>query len=156
MWLMTGLAVVIVLIILVTGHTQPAPRPSASAASSAAPMPATADRIRSYQRQLADEQARQDQLDRQQRAEDARPTTTRAAAQSTAAADPVVDENHRREYQSLFADNVSFSRRTNGRPTTTPAAERSAAAVQPLPDAVGGSSTSAGPNSEPAVHNDEA
>src|SRR5438105_4474068 len=108
MWLMAGLAVVIVLIILVTGHTKPAPRASANTVSGISPMPATADRIRSYQQQLADEQARQDQLDRQQRAEDARSTTTHAVPQPTAAGDSVIDEQHRREYQSLFADNVSF------------------------------------------------
>lgn len=142
MWLMAGLAVVIVLIILVTGHTQPAPRVVASGGPAASPMTATADRIRSYQRQLADEQARQDQLDRQQRAEEARTTAPRAAVQATTTADPIVDEQHRRDYQSLFADNVSFSRRTNGRPTLTsptPAntADRSAAAVQSPPEAAG-------------------
>ena len=128
MWLMVGLAVVIVLIILVTGHTQPAPRAATSTRPTVAPMPATADRIRSYQRQLSDEQARQEQLDRQQRADEARTTTPRTSAQPSTAADPVVDEQHRRDYQSLFADNVSFSRRATGAPT----AQRSAApATQP-------------------------
>src|SRR6516164_4158805 len=74
MWLMAGLAVVILLIILVTGRTQPTPRGAASAGPTAAPTPATADRIRSYQRQLADEQARQEQLDQQQRAVESRGT----------------------------------------------------------------------------------
>ena len=73
MWLMAGLAVVIVFIILITGHTPPTPR--ASVGSTTAPTPVTADRIRSYQRQLADEQARQEQLDRQQRTDEARATT---------------------------------------------------------------------------------
>ena len=129
MWLMAGLAVVIVLIILITGHTQPAPRVAASAGPAAAPMPATADRIRRYQRQLADEQARQDQLDRQQRADKARTAPTRIAAQANTAADPVADEQHRRDYQSLFADNVSFSRRTNGGAATV---QRPAALATPL------------------------
>jgi len=115
MWLMAGLAVVILLIILVTGRTQPTPRGAASAGPAAAPTPATADRIRSYQRQLADEQARQEQLDAQQRAVESRVAAPRTSPTPVATpADPLIDEQHRRDYQSLFATNVSFSRRTNG------------------------------------------
>jgi type IV secretion system protein VirB10 len=114
MWLMVGLAVVILLIILVTGRTQPAPREAGSAGPAAAPTAATADRIRSYQRQLADEQARQEQLDQQQRAIESRVAPPRTSPTLVATpADPLVDEQHRRDYQSLFATNVSFSRRTN-------------------------------------------
>jgi type IV secretion system protein VirB10 len=115
MWLMAGLAVVILLIILVTGRTQPTPRGAASVGPAAAPTPATADRIRSYQRQLADEQARQEQLDEQQRAVESRVAAPRTSPTPVATpADPLIDEQHRRNYQSLFATNVSFSRRTNG------------------------------------------
>ena len=113
-WLMAGLAIVILLIILVTGHTQPTPRGPAGVGPAAAPTPATADRIRSYQRQLADEQARQEQLDQQQRAVESRGTVPRSSSTPVAApVDPLMDEQHRRDYQSLFATNVSFSRRTS-------------------------------------------
>jgi type IV secretory pathway VirB10-like protein len=131
MWLMAGLAVVILLIILVTGRTQPTPRTAASAGSTAAPTPATADRIRSYQRQLADEQARQEQLDQQQRAVESRVSAPRTSpTQAAAPADPLMDEQHRRDYQSLFATNVSFSRRTNG---STDGETRSASARSETP-----------------------
>src|SRR5215470_3523724 len=114
MWLMAGLAIVILLIILVTGRTQPTPRGAAGVGPAAAPTPATADRIRSYQRQLADEQARQEQLDQQQRAVESRVSAPHTSPiQAVAPVDPLMDEQHRREYQSLFATNVSFSRRTN-------------------------------------------
>jgi len=133
MWLMAGLALVIVVIILISGHAQP-PRATTSPVASGSPTPATADRIRSYQRQLADEQARQEQLDRQQLAAESRDRASRpSGTPSTAPADPITDDQHRREYQSLFADNVSFSRRGNGSPL--PAARRLSptAAEQPIP-----------------------
>jgi type IV secretion system protein VirB10 len=130
MWLMAGLAVVILLIILVTGRTQPTPRSAASAGSTAAPTPATADRIRSYQRQLADEQARQEQLDQQQRAVESRVSAPHTGpTQAAAPADTMMDEQHRRDYQSLFATNVSFSRRTNG---STDGETRSATETAPV------------------------
>ena len=119
-WLMAGLAAVIVLIILITGHSAPAPR--AVAASGPVPTPATADRIRGYQRQLEDEQRRQAQLEQQQAAVDARGrglTTTRTSAPNP---DATVDDARRREVQSLFADNVAFTRRAVAvtRPTVAP------------------------------------
>lgn len=160
MWLMAGLAVVIVLIILITGHTQPAPRAAATAGPTAAPMPATADRIRSYQRQLSDEQARQEQLDRQQRADEARTPTTRSAAQTSPASDPVADEQHRRDYQSLFADNVSFSRRANGAPTVqrsaAPVTQPPPAPAKSQPEAEAAGATPADSKSEPTASTKEA
>src|SRR5438094_10621386 len=61
MWLMVGIALVILLIILVTGHSEPAARPSA-AVPAMAPALAATDRIRSYQQQLAADEARQRQI----------------------------------------------------------------------------------------------
>ena len=134
MWFMAGLAVVILVIILITGRTQPAPRATTAATSSAAPTLATADRIRSYQRQLADEQARQEQLDRQQLAAQTQDSAPRATvAPPATAVDPVADEQHRREYQSLFADNVSFSRRPNGSPVVASRQGSVTAVDQPTP-----------------------
>src|SRR5712691_11802172 len=56
MWLMIGLAVVILVIILFTGRATP-PRPSA-ATRTAEPSLMAPDRIQTYQRQLADDEAR--------------------------------------------------------------------------------------------------
>ena len=57
-WLMVGIAVVIVLIILITGHPE-APTPPRATTATAPVTLAPADRIRSYQQQLAEEEARQ-------------------------------------------------------------------------------------------------
>src|ERR1700675_4365364 len=57
MWLMIGLAVIILAIILFTGHAAPAPRASA-AMRTAEPSLLAPDRIQTYQRQLAEDEAR--------------------------------------------------------------------------------------------------
>jgi type IV secretion system protein TrbI len=122
-WLMAGLAAVILLIILITGRSAPTPR--SAGALPAAPVPATADRIRSYQRQLEDEQRRQAQLDQQQAAIDTRTNTASKSAAAVTSPETGLDEQQRRELRSLFADNVAFTRRTaaitppaNGGPAT--------------------------------------
>jgi len=109
-WLMAGLAAVILLIILITGRSAPTPR--SAGALPAAPVPATADRIRSYQRQLEDEQRRQAQLDQQQAAINTRTNPASKPAAPVAAPEAGVDEQQRRELRSLFADNIAFTRRT--------------------------------------------
>jgi type IV secretion system protein VirB10 len=131
MWLMIGLAVIILGIILVTGRTAPPARPIA-AARGTDPTLLAPERIQAYQRQLADDEARL-------RAELARASVvaspdTRAntmAAHEAPPADPLADERRRRDYQSLFADNVAFTRRSGdtatGRPSSPvpPAGESS-------------------------------
>ena len=111
MWLMVGIAAVILLVILITGHPQPAARAAVADRTTPAAPPA-ADRIRAYQQQLRDEEARLHQLQAQAA------VATRPAAPvgepERAATDPVNDEQRRREYQSLFADNVALSRRATG------------------------------------------
>jgi type IV secretion system protein VirB10 len=77
-----------------------------------------ADRIRAYQQQLVDDEARLQQVQQ----EAARTTRTvgvapTGSAPRTLPTDPVADETRRREVQSLFADNVAFSRRA-GQPST--------------------------------------
>src|ERR1700693_5809180 len=57
MWLMIGLAVIILAIILFTGHAAPAPRASA-AMRTVEPSLLAPDRIQTYQRQLAEDEAR--------------------------------------------------------------------------------------------------
>lgn len=110
MWLMVGIAAIILLVILITGRPQPAAqsvgdRPVATA------LPA-ADRIRAYQQQLKDEEARLHQLQAQAAIATGPPVPV--GDTEHVVADPVNDEQRRREYQSLFADNVALSRRSAG------------------------------------------
>jgi type IV secretion system protein VirB10 len=115
-WLMVGLALTILAVILVTGRTSPAPR-TGPTAGSPTPRALTPDRIQAYQRQLADDQARlQRELDAAAAAPATAPTSTtahgRGSREPVTAGDPVADEQRRREYQSLFTDNVAFTRRS--------------------------------------------
>ena len=115
-WVMAGLALVIVLVILVANDTQPAARPSNAPRARQVGLP-DADRIRGYQQQLVDDEARLRQV--QQEADRATTGLTSVGTkQITPSADPVVDETRRREALSLFADNVAFSRR--GGQSSTP------------------------------------
>jgi type IV secretion system protein VirB10 len=117
-WLMVGLALTILAIILVTGRTSPAPR-TGPTAGSPTPRALTPDRIQAYQRQLADDQARlQRELDAAAAASATAPAPATARGRASrepapvVAGDPVTDEQRRREYQSLFTDNVAFTRRS--------------------------------------------
>jgi type IV secretion system protein TrbI len=109
-WLMAGLAVGILGIILLTGHRDqpPTPRPTVPTTE-----PVTADRVRDYQdrlRQLDEQSARE-----VREAVTAPPTVADEQSGSTSQpVDPLVDERRRREYESLFASNVVFSRRPDG------------------------------------------
>src|ERR1700730_15761450 len=117
MWLMIGLAVIILAIILFTGHAAPAPRASA-AMRTAEPSLIAPDRIQTYQRQLADDEAR---LPRE-RPRPPAPARTGTATAATRVGeppptDPIADEQRRRDYQSLFADSVALSRRPADAPS---------------------------------------
>ena len=116
-WLMIGLAVIILVIILFTGHSSPAPRASA-ATRAAEPSLMPPDRIQMYQRQLADDEARlRRELAQAPSAPRAAQPTTVSAAGESPATDPIVEEQRRREYQSLFADNIALSRRPADAPS---------------------------------------
>ena len=128
---MIGLAVIILAIILFTGHAAPAPRASA-AMRTAEPSLLAPDRIQTYQRQLAEDEARL----RRELAQAPGPARGGAPTASNRVgdmppSDPIADEQRRRDYQSLFADNVALSRRpadapsyaertTSTRPVTAP------------------------------------
>jgi len=117
MWLMIGLAVIILVIILLTGHSAPAPRASA-ATRTAEPSLLAPDRIQLYQRQLADDEARlRRELAQAPSAPRAAQPTTLDAPGESRATDPIVEERRRREYQSLFADNIALSRRPADAPS---------------------------------------
>lgn len=131
-WLMVGLAVAILSIILVTGHSSPAPR-TGPTAGSPTPRALGPDRIQAYQRQLAEDEAR---LQRELAAAAAtappapasaargrgsrEPVAVNPTATSPAAANPMADDQRRRDYQSLFADNVAFTRRSSDVRALTP------------------------------------
>lgn len=108
-WLMIGIALVIVLIILITGYSDP-PERSAVVGRMLEPMLAPAERIRSYEQQLAQEEARQ------------RDTAARRAEENAAVGGPtaagarvgVAGAALTPETESLFADNVVQSRRPTG------------------------------------------
>jgi type IV secretory pathway VirB10-like protein len=131
MWLMIGLAVVILVIILFTGR--PAPPHASAVTRTAEPSLMAPDRIQTYQRQLAEDEARL----RRELAKAPDPARVGGPAAATRMgesppSDPIADERRRRDYQSLFADNVAFSRRAADAPsyaeraTTTRAANAAA------------------------------
>jgi type IV secretion system protein VirB10 len=127
MWLMVGLAGLILAIILVTGHAAPAPRASA-AMRTAEPSLMPPDRIQAYQRQLADDEARlrRELAQAPGPARGGAPTTANGVS-DTSPTDPIADEQRRREYQSLFADNVALSRR----PADAPSYAERATSIRP-------------------------
>jgi type IV secretion system protein VirB10 len=130
MWLMVGIAGVILLIILLTGHSQPTPRPQATDRQAQATLPAS-DRIRAYQQQLADDEARLREVQAQEAQtvrNAARPSSPGAQAPQN---DPTLDDQRRREYQSLFADNIALSRRPNGQQPTGESATRQTGVMAP-------------------------
>jgi type IV secretion system protein TrbI len=137
MWLMAGLAVVILLIIFVTGHPAPAAR-AASSLPSASPTLAPAERIRSFQQQLAADEVRQQQLLAQQAAvEHANIAGARTPDGAPASPDPIAEERRRREYQSLFSDNIALSRRSNGQqPYAENVARQTAASGTAAPSSI--------------------
>jgi type IV secretion system protein VirB10 len=105
---MVGLALLILAVILMTGRPEPGPlAPVVPPAAATGPIPPA--RVRSYQERLAEQEARLLQ-------DAAAPRPTIGAPDAPVAAspvptDPLVDERRRRNEQSLFADNVAFTRR---------------------------------------------
>ena len=104
MWLMVGIAVVILTIIMLTGQPDPG---SEEVRSDVLSVPASIqpERVQRYQDRLADQEARR-------RAEIAEaPSDSVADASGPVRDDPLAAERQRRDYESLFADNVALSRR---------------------------------------------
>lgn len=108
-WLMIGVALVIILIILITGYSDPPDR-STAIGRALEPMLAPADRIRSFEQQLAQEEARQ----RDTAARRADESAAVAGAGATGARVGAVPAGQSAGAQSLFADNVVQSRRPAG------------------------------------------
>ena len=112
MWLMIGLAVLILAIIVFTGHPTP-PARAAAATRTVDPSLMPPDRIQAYQRQLADDEARlrRELAQVPGAARGGPPSAANGPAVASTTSDPIADEQRRRDYQSLFADNVALSRR---------------------------------------------
>src|SRR5687768_420400 len=125
---MLGLACLILVVILLTG--QPESRQPVSMPQTAV-QPATVqpERVRSYQESLAERERRLGA------AQVAIPSDSLAApAPATvapAAVDPLLEERRRRDEQSLFADNVAFTRR--GSSTASAATPPAPALTAPWP-----------------------
>jgi type IV secretion system protein VirB10 len=109
MWLMLALATVILTIIVFTGHSQ-APTPRVPE-NTAAPASAQADRIRSYQERLTDEEARLRQANAEQQREQGPAIGATAPEVTPPPASSTADARRQREYDSLFADTVALSYR---------------------------------------------
>jgi type IV secretory pathway VirB10-like protein len=110
-WIMVGLAVLILGVILMTGRPEPA-QSTMPVAAAPAGLIAPA-RVQSYQERLAEQEAR---LRRDTLADVTAPALGPVdvfVPPPPAPVDPSVDERWRREEQSLFADNVAFTRRAN-------------------------------------------
>ena len=144
-WIMAGLALVIILVILVTGNPEPAaPASQALTAPALVSAPVATERVRTFQRELAERDPRDPRAV-------VPPAPGVAVAETPTSAeaqqpDPLVEERRRREYESLFSDNVAFSKRAGASggspsdPRTVPspsllelAALQQAFAQNPLP-----------------------
>jgi type IV secretory pathway VirB10-like protein len=114
-WLMVVLALVILLIIFVTGRRAPLPASPPAQAGTAAPSALPPDRIRTYQQRIAEGETRMRQELADARPDEARPSALLPESPvETPAVDSLAEERRRRDYQSLFADNVALSRRPPG------------------------------------------
>jgi type IV secretion system protein VirB10 len=132
-WVMAGVAAAMLVIIVITGRPAPARRPSDASPAPASTSSLPPERLRRYQEQLAEQEARlrQELADTQAAAAAAaQPTTPPKEVQPS---DPIADEQHRRAYTSLFAENVAFTRRS-GSASPDPAVRQAAPAPQRVAD----------------------
>jgi len=149
---MVGLAAAMLFIIVITGHPAPPRRTSEGTAPPASTSSLPPDRLRRYQEQLAEQEARlrQELASAHTVPEVAGvPTVPEVAGvpgvpqvpqgKEIQPADPIADEQHRRAYMSLFADNVAFTRRTASTATSGQAAP--AARQPPAPSHAPGDTT---------------
>jgi type IV secretion system protein VirB10 len=127
-WIMVGLACLILAVIVLTG--QPEPSPPLSVAAPVAPSASVQpERVRSYQDSLAEREARLRALQATPPTDALVVTSPPPVAMATPV-DPLIDERRRRDEQSLFADNVAFTRRGSATP---PAASASTPVAAPWP-----------------------
>ncbi len=113
-WAMVAVAGAMFLVIAITGRAGGSRRPADAASTSQAASALPPDRLRRYQEQLADQEARlrKELADAQASAAVTPPPAT--PGMQAPRTDPIADERRRREYASLFADSVAFTRRAAG------------------------------------------
>jgi type IV secretion system protein VirB10 len=135
-WAMVAVAGAMLLVILITGRPNAPRRPADATAPSAAASTLPPDRLRRYQEQLTEQEARlRRELADAQAAAAASPQAP-ASAPGTVPADPIAEERRRREYASLFAESVAFTRRSAGTATPTAAARPRSDADSALTEAM--------------------
>lgn len=120
-WAMLIVAGAMLLVIVLTGRSSAPRRTSEVTAPAANPSALPPDRLRRYQEELARQEARlkQEIAEAQAAALPATPPGNLPSPEQTQP-DPLAEERRRREYASLFADTVAFTRRAAG--SATPAA----------------------------------
>jgi type IV secretion system protein TrbI len=116
-WIMAGLASLIVVVILLTGNADP-PAPSTTfVPQQGQPAPVAPEQIRTFQRELGDRERRLEPPP------EPSPFVATVADSPPparpAVTDPLADERRRREYDSLFADNVAYTTRAGAAPPPT-------------------------------------
>jgi type IV secretion system protein TrbI len=113
-WLMVGLAVIMLAIILVTGHPTAPKRTDVPAGQPSNAL--NPERLRNYQEQLAQQEMRLRQELAETQAAAAVSGSGPAQSKETQPVDPMVEEQRRRAYSSLFADNLAYTRRSGATP----------------------------------------
>lgn len=127
MWIMLGLAALILLVILIAGRPDPGPRSAITTPTQPSAVPP--ERVRSLQERLAEQETRAQAMQAPVPTAVTRMSDSSGVA-AAPTADPAVEERRRRDEESLFADNVAFSRRVSAAFTTQPAVP-SANGMQP-------------------------
>jgi type IV secretory pathway VirB10-like protein len=132
-WLMVGVAGGILAIILFTGNHDPAP-PRTAAMSNVAALAPNPEQLRTYQRRLeaADTRPQAPPISLQDLRPTPRPPDDGGLRDqgSTRAQDPIAEERRRREYESLFANNVvQGPTLATTEPTRSPSPRRSTTGV---------------------------
>lgn len=115
-WAMLLVAGGMLLVIFLTGRPAAPRRQAEPSAPATNPSALSPDRLRRYQEELARQEARlrQEMADAQAAALIATPPPNTLPSPEQTQPDPLADERRRREYRSLFADTVAFTRRSAG------------------------------------------
>ena len=134
-WVMIAVAGAMLAVMATAGRTNAPRRPSDAASASTAAAALPPERLRRYQEQLAEQEARlrKDAADAQASAAATSPLQPPATS-APPTADPIADERRRREYASLFAESVAFTRRAAGTAAPAQAASPSSRTIAALAD----------------------
>jgi type IV secretory pathway VirB10-like protein len=130
-WAMLIVAGALLLVVFVTGHSNLPRRPADLAAAPSSASSLSPERLRRYQEQLAEQEARirRELADAQSAA--SATSQPRSPAREAGLADPIAEERRRREYASLFAESVAFTRRAAGTAAPSPPAGQLTRAPSP-------------------------